>query len=90
MDFAVPVKNFKKSEKRDKYKALARELKKIGGMNWCTRKNPQKLGKETWRLRNRKTGDHSNASIIKIGQNTEKSPWDLRRLALSQIAVKNH
>ena len=29
-------------------------------------------------------------SIIKIGQNTEKSPADLRRLALTQTPVKNN
>ena len=27
---------------------------------------------------------------IKIGQNTEKSPGDLRRLAVAQTAVKDH
>ena len=31
--------------------------------------------------------DHS---IIKIGQNTEKSPGDLRRFAVSQTTVKSH
>ena len=29
-------------------------------------------------------------SIIKIGQNTEKSPGDLRRLAVTQTHVRNH
>ena len=32
----------------------------------------------------RKSGDHPNYSIIKIGQNTEKSPGDLRRLTVTQ------
>ena len=31
-----------------------------------------------------------NYSMIKISQNTEKSPGDLRKHALSQTAVKNH
>ena len=30
-------------------------------------------------------GDHPNYSIIENGQNTEKSPEDLRRLAVIQI-----
>ena len=35
-------------------------------------------------------GDHPNYSIIENGQNTEKSPGDLRRLAVTQISVKDH
>ena len=31
-----------------------------------------------------------NNSIIENGQNTEKSPGDLRRLAVTQIPVKNY
>ena len=30
------------------------------------------------------SGDHPNDSVIENGQNTEKSPGDLRRLALTQ------
>ena len=36
----------------------------------------------------KKNRDHPNKSIIKIDQNTEKSPGDLRRLAVTQIPVK--
>ena len=36
------------------------------------------------------SGDHSNYYIIKNGQNTEKSPGDLRRLAVTQTPVKDH
>ena len=32
----------------------------------------------------RKSGDHPNYSIIDNGQNTETSPGDLRRLAVTQ------
>ena len=35
-------------------------------------------------------GDHSNYSIIEIGLNTEKSPGDLRKLAVTQTPVKYH
>ena len=36
------------------------------------------------------SGEHANNSIIENGQNTEKSPGDLRRLAVSQSPVKDH
>ena len=38
----------------------------------------------------RPSGDHPNNSIIENGQNTEKSPGDLRRLAFTQSPVKDH
>ena len=52
--------------------------------NWCARNNPQMLGKGIGRLRNQRTsGDHPDNSIIKIGQNTEKSPGGLMRLVVT-------
>ena len=49
------------------------------------------LVKGTGRLENKRTsGDHPDYSIIKIGQNTEKSPEDLRRLAVTQTLNRNH
>ena len=36
----------------------------------------------------RTSWDHPNYSIVEIGQNTEKSPGDFRRLAV--IPVKDH
>ena len=36
------------------------------------------------------TGDYRNYSIFENGQNTEKSPRDLRRLAVTQTPVKDH
>ena len=33
--------------------------------------------------------DHSNYSIVEIGQNTEKSPGDSKRLAVTQIPVED-
>ena len=44
--------------------------------------------KETGNLR--KNGDHPDLSIVQIGQNAEKSPGDLRRLAVTQTPVKDH
>ena len=47
--------------------------------NWCVWYNPQRIGKGNGRLRNkRSSGDHPNDSIIKIDQNTKKSPGALR------------
>ena len=41
---------------------------------WCTWNNPQRIGE----------------SIIRINQNTEYSPGDLSRLAVTQTPMKNH
>ena len=46
--------------------------------NWCARNNPQKDGKGTGRLGDKRTsGDYPDYNIIKICQNTEKSRGDL-------------
>ncbi len=47
-------------------------------------KELERLG--SWRA----SGDHTNYYIIENGQNTEKSPGDLRRLAVTQTPVKDH
>ena len=39
---------------------------------------------------NRTRREHPNYSNTEIGQNTKKSPGDLRRLTLTQIPVENH
>ena len=52
---------------------------------------PQRLGKGTGRVGNRRmNGDHPNNSIVKIGQNIEKSPGDPRRITVAQTPVKDH
>ena len=49
------------------------------------------IGTRNEELRNKRTsGDHSNYCITEIGENTEKSPGDLRRLAVMQTPVKNY
>ena len=59
--------------------------------SWCTWNNPRTIGKGTGRLRNKKTNKHHpDHSIAKIGQNTEKSPGDLRKIAVTQTPVKNN
>ena len=47
-------------------------------------KGPGGLG--NWRT----GGDYPNDSIAEDGQNTETSPGDLRRLAVTQTPVKVH
>ena len=51
----------------------------------------QNMGTGTGGLGNKTTsGDHLDYTIIEIDQNTDKSPGDLRRLAVAQTPVKNH
>ena len=61
-----------------------------GDTNWSTWNNTQRIGKITGRLGNKKSGDHQDYSIINIGQNTEKSPEDLRKLAVTETSEENH
>ena len=35
------------------------------------------------------SGDHPSYGIIEIGQNTEKSPGDMMKLAVTQTSVKD-
>ena len=66
--------------------------------NWCAQNNPKRVGKGTGRLGNQRTsGDHPYYSqvwyyshITKVSWNTEKSPGDLRRLAVTQTPVRKH
>ena len=100
-DFAVladPRIKLKENEKRDKYLNIARELKKklwnrkvtvisviIGALGTVSKGLVQGYGG----LRNKRTsGDHPNYCSVEIGQNTEKSPGDLRRLAVTQSPVE--
>ena len=57
---------------------------------WCTCDNPKKIDTRTGRIGNKRTSsDHSDYSIIKISQNTEKGPGDSGRIAASQNPVRN-
>ena len=42
----------------------------------------------TWKLA--ASRDHPNDSIIENGQYTEKNPWNLRKVAVTQTPVKTH
>ena len=89
----------KECEENDKYRDLAQELKKTvehksdGDTNCkrCSWWSLQKICTGTGGFENKRTSrDHPNNSIVKIGQNTEKSPGDLKRLVVTQTPVKNH
>ena len=56
----------------------------IGAFETVTKRLLKGLGR--WRT----GGDHPNDGIIGNSQNTEKSPGDLKRLAVTQTPVKNH
>ena len=66
--------------------------------NWCSWHSHERISKKTEGLGNKRTvgdcwrtrGDHPNYYIIGNGQNNEKSPGSLRRLAVTQTPVKGH
>ena len=58
----------------------------IGAFNTVTKGSVQ--GMEDLEIRGR-LETIPNYSIVNIDQNTEKSPWDLRRLSVTHIPVKD-
>ena len=103
VDFAVPADyrvKPKESEKRDMYVHLTRELKKNptehesdSSNNWNLRAwySHQRISTWNGELENkRKSADHPNYSVIEVGQNTEKSPGNLWRLAVNETLLENH
>ena len=101
MDFAVLADHrvkWKESKNRDKYLNLARELKSMEhksdgdtNCNWHAQFSHQKISTEMGWLGNKRTSeDYPNYTIIKISQNTEKSPGNLKRFAVSKTPVRNH
>ena len=102
MDFFVPTNRrvkLKECKKRDKYLDFAWEQKKTVGhgsddytnCSWCSWYSHQMIGIRAEVLGSNRTGrDSPNYSIVEIGQNTEKGPGDLKRLAVTQIPVENH
>ena len=55
---------------------------------WRTWNDPQRIGKGTGKLRNQRASrEHPDYCIIKISHDTEKSPGNLRRLAVTQTPV---
>ena len=87
----------KENEKKDKYLELAREWKKlwnmkvtiipivIGALSTINKRLVQ--GLEDLEIRG---PVETIKTIIEIVQNTEKSPGDLRKLAVTQTPVRDH
>ena len=78
----------KESEKKDKYLDLARKLKKLDNMKVTI--IPILLLVLFPRDYDRTSGDHSTYNIIENGQNTEKSPGDLRWISIIQTPMRDH
>ena len=95
MSFAVLADNWVKlrgSEKRDKYLDLQENFKKTiehesdqdTNCNMHVLYSPQKNFTGIGGLGNKRTRrDYPNYTIFEIGQNTRKSPRDLKRLAIT-------
>ena len=98
MDFAIPTDNGMKTKergKRNKYIQTMEITKKAveheGDVDtsWSAWNGPKRFGKGTGRVRNViKNWNYPDDSIAENDQNTEKSPWDLWRLALTQNPLK--
>ena len=102
VDFAVAADHrikLKEREKKDKYLARARELKKLWNMKvtiipimiGAFGTDTKGLFKGLVDLEvGRTSGNQPNHYIIENSKNTEKSPGDLWRLAVTQTPLKNH
>ena len=72
-------------------KTVKHESNGYTNCHWCSWYNYQSFGKRTRGLGNKRTsGDNPNYSIVKIDQNIDKSPGDLRRLVVTQTPEKYH
>ena len=83
MDLKLDLKVLKPCQRTEK----VMEHEGDGGTNcnWCAWSDPQRLGRDGNRRMNK---DHPNYWINKIGQNTEKSPGDLRSLAVTHSSKR--
>ena len=58
--------------------------------NWCSWYSHQRIVTRSGKIENKRTsGEYTNYSTLEIGQNTEKSSGELRRLAVTQTPVRN-
>ena len=89
----------KENEKFDNYKDLARELKKlrnmkvtvisviVGALGTVPQEPEKDVGYSSYQ---RKNQDHPKHITAKISYNTEKSPGDLRRFAVTQTSLEGN
>ena len=97
MDFAVPAdhrEKLKESE-NDKYRDLARQLKIVWNAKVTLLSIIVRTLGTVAKLLRKELADmeikaHPNNCIFEIGQNTEKTPGDLRRFAVTQTPLKDH
>ena len=76
---------------REQKKTVEHESDVYTYYNWCSWFSHQRINKGTGGVENkRKSGDHPNYCIIEIGKNTEKSPCDFMRSAVTQTPMKDH
>ena len=68
---------------------MEHEIDNYNNCDWCIWYSHQRIIKGTGGIGNkRKSGDHPNYYIIENGQNTEKSPEDVRRLPVAKTPVE--
>ena len=68
-----------------------RESNDYTNCNKCSWNSHQGISTKTEGIGNSGTsGDCSNYNILKIGQNTEEGPGELRLLAVTQSPLENH
>ena len=92
IDFRVKIKeseNIDKYLNLVKYSAVKHEGLTDTSRSWCARNSLQEFGKWTGGTGNQSENrNHPNYSIADISLNTEKSPGDMWRLAVTQTLVK--
>ena len=88
VDFAVPADHGVKLKDSELKKTVEHESDDYTNCNWCSWYSHQMIGSRTEGLGNNGASkDQLNYSIVEIGQNTEKSPGDLGRLAVTQTRI---
>ena len=98
VNFAVPADNCVKVKRKinrltllGNWKTMEHTGDNYTNCNWWSWYSNQRINKWTGGLWNKRTSrDYPNYYIIEIGQNTEKTPRDLRRLPVTQTPVKDH
>ena len=94
----ITCKNWKKLKGKISTETVLENWKNFGTwkwrwylLYWCVWYSNQRIGTGTRELGNKRiSGDHPIGIIIKIGQNTEKSSGDLRRLAVAQTLLEDY